>query len=48
MITRKKQICYFSNLQRNVKVNIGKDVYYIADEINFYRLDFDLHLASKK
>lgn len=48
MIARKKQTCWFSNLQRNVKVNRGKDFYYIADEINFYRPDFDLHLVSKE
>lgn len=31
-----------------MKVNRGKVVYYDADEINSYRLDFDLHLVFKE
>lgn len=30
-----------------MKVNRGKDVYYDANEINSYKLDFDLHLALR-
>lgn len=31
-----------------MKLNRGKDIYYYADEINFYKLDFGLNLVSKE